>query len=417
MADDSYDPFSEASPEEKNAALARILRGQQPGAAIQQQRQLGNLGSLIGGPLQGVGQSLTRDADTQQQLATTSAYRQALVDNTASRNASQDEYRKALEALKTQDQADQENHAGKYAPKNQNVTTDTGIYAVNPLDPTQKTKIGDPLRKVGKGGAGKGGGGGAPSGPGEIYPGVTQDLLDHWSDELNAGHGYPKSAMNKAGQPLAKLIETNAFRRDPKNSAAVAGAGFGSDKKSLDKATEQFDATNGFIGTFDKNIGQLEKTIADLRSSNSPFLNKGLRWYQTNVEGDPKLSAFKTALTTVNSEGAKINSGQTGGGGTPISVIQEMEHNLPPDATPEQILTALRVLRQDSENRRASLQKNLGDIRGRMGGKPTGGTGGSAAPATDGPVKLISVDGKPFTAPNADVAQKAIASKKYRMAP
>lgn len=363
MADLDFD--DEPTTQDRANALLQSLRARQAmtpqvsPADTDTREKFGNLETLIGGGLAPIGHS-DLQAVQQARSVTANPWRNAMAEAALER---------AGNTARTI--GDREHPVGAFAKglvsyghngAGQVVAQDTTKAGSQVVDDTVKPSA--PLRRLGKGG-----GGGSPSGPGEIYPGVTQDLLDHWSDELNAGHGYPKSAMNKAGQPLAKLIETNAFRRDPKNSAAVAGAGFGSDKKSLDKATEQFDATNGFIGTFDKNIGQLEKTIADLRSSNSPFLNKGLRWYQTNVEGDPKLSAFKTALTTVNSEGAKINSGQTGGGGTPISVIQEMEHNLPPDATPEQILTALRVLRQDSENRRSSLQKNLGDIRGRMSGK------------------------------------------------
>lgn len=409
MADPSTPTWAldddEPTPEEHTAALVQALRsrGQQAQPALEdfaRQRQLGNLGTLIGGPLQGIGQSLLSDARNQEQLASTAAYRQALVDNTRTRNESQDRFRKTLEGVKTQDQQDQENHVGKYAQADQTVTTDDGVFRVNKFDPNDKTKIGNAPRKLTRGG------GGAPAAP------VTLETAAPW--EIAAAKDYERThTLPPLGKDVAskkRILDLHAQLFGNGGSAGSA-ADFGTDKASLGHAKSQLDAVNGFIGTFDKNIGMLEEAAKGLKSSNSPFLNKGLRWYQENVEGDPALTAFRNALTTVNSEGAKINSGSTGQGGTPISIIAEMEHNLGPNATPAQVVAALKVLRRDSENRRSALSGNVGSIQKRMGISHATDGNSEAVPAGSAPtpalqpgeVLMRDPKGVPHAVPQAQV--------------
>jgi hypothetical protein len=154
----------------------------------------------------------------------------------------------------------------------------------------------------------------------------------------------------------------------------MAQADFGANSKSLEHSQTQADAVNSFTRTLDKNLGILEEAQAALDSSNSPLANKPLRWLQANASGDPNLTAYLNALNTVRSEAAKINSGSTGAGGAPISVLEEMSKGLPDNATPAQINAAIKVYRQDSENRRSAMNEQIGEIRGRMGAK------GKAAP-------------------------------------
>lgn len=168
------------------------------------------------------------------------------------------------------------------------------------------------------------------------------------------------------GSRLHRAIMQRAEELAPGSNIAANRATYAADKASLEHLQPQVDAVSSFIRTFDKNLKMLEKSAAKLKSTNSPALNKGLRWYQTTVSGDPNLTAFKQALSAVTSEAGKINSGSTGQGGVPISVLEEMERNLPENATPDQIVGALKVLRQDSENRRAAMREQLGEIKSRF---------------------------------------------------
>jgi hypothetical protein len=214
--------------------------------------------------------------------------------------------------------------------------------------------------------------------------GYSPEAIDTMASQiLNTGH-MPQFGPGATGAALRQAVvnrvselaagATPGERGGGSTPRAVpdlasAAADNKANAQSLEHATVQADAVNGFTRTFDKNIGILENALAGLNSSDSPFANKGLRWLQKNATGNPNYTAFVNALNTVRSELGKINSGSTGAGGVPISLLQEMEHGLPEDATPAQITAALKVYRQDSENRRAAMEEQRQEIRGRLGTK------------------------------------------------
>lgn len=262
-------------------------------------------------------------------------------------------------------------------------------------------------------------------GPTEAPP-TNPASLEVEADHFNKTGTFLMPGRSKEGLAHNRQVLELANQRRTGVDPATAAATYKADSSSLHHAQTQRDTVMGFVRTFDKNINMLEDAAAKLKSSNSPFLNKGLRWYQENGEGDPNLTAFRQALSAVTSEAGKINSGSTGAGGVPISVLQEMEHNLPPNATPAQVVGALRVLRADSENRRAAMDENLGEIKGRISGKvtPLESLGGTGKPASVAPTHYLhSPDGKwripagpdgkplPGAKPEADPNPPAVASR------
>ena len=202
-------------------------------------------------------------------------------------------------------------------------------------------------------------------------PGVTENstlsgpALDSAARQFIQSGEMPDIGRDP-GSRLHRAILQRAEELGPGSNIAANKATYTADKASLEHLQPQVDAVSGFIRTFDKNLKMLEKSVAKLKSSGSPALNKGLRWYQSTVSGDPNLTAFRQALSAVTSEAGKINSGSTGQGGVPISVMEEMERNLPENATPDQIVGALKVLRQDSENRRAAMREQISEVKSRF---------------------------------------------------
>lgn len=213
---------------------------------------------------------------------------------------------------------------------------------------------------------------------------LSGPAIDAVAQQLHQTGKMPSLGTDPGGRN-ERAIRARHAELYPNDNLAANTATNEANAESLKNLQPQADTINSFIRTFDKNLGTLEAIASKLQSSNAPALNKGLRWYQTNVSGDPTLSAFRQALSTVTSEAGKINSGSTGSGGVPISMLQEMEHNLPVDATPKQIVEALNVLRKDSENRRDAIQEQLGVIKGRLGGKATKETVKSSKNATAHP--------------------------------
>jgi hypothetical protein len=390
----------EPTAQEHAAALAAAIRGQKQKADLQQ--QFGLLGQFTGDRvLTGVGKSLMGAADqgygqaqaANQQMAQ-AGERRLLRKVESERNQALAQYHQDL--LEEKNRRDDEAARGVFITKE---TADGRLMGVNNKT-AQTVDLHQSAKRLARGG---GSGSGAGSGLGEYDP----DMVDHWAAEYNAGKGVPPNAKGKAGQALADRITRRAYELDHGASAGSAASDFGADSKSLGHLTQQSDAVGGFIRTFDKNVDVLKDAVAQLHSSNSPFLNKGLRWYQSNVEGDPGVTRFKNALSTVTSEMGKINSGSTGAGGVPISVLQEMEHNLPPNATPAQIMAGLEIARKDSENRRAAMTEQVGEIRSRRDSRGSKGaapvSSGSAPALNAGEVLMLDLNGKPHAVPESQV--------------
>jgi hypothetical protein len=207
--------------------------------------------------------------------------------------------------------------------------------------------------------AGMGGGGG-----------FNPVMVESAADYLAKTGGMPDLKLGKAGGAFAKAVgdvyaqKYGAERPD----LASAHATYHADTGALSHEQGRADAVSSFTRTFDKNLGILEDYLNKIESSNLPIANKGYRAWQS-FEGDPNLTGYKNALNTVTSELGKINSGSTGQGGVPISVLEEMQRSLPENATPRQVFEALKVYRKDSENRTAALNENVNAIKGRIGGK------------------------------------------------
>lgn len=244
----------------------------------------------------------------------------------------------------------------------------------------------------------------APGGGMGVAPmGFQQEDIDHLAAEYNAGKGLPPLGNGKDSAAAKAAIIRRARELDPTASAASAASDFSADKTSLSHLQQQSDSVMSFVRTFDKNVDILKDSLSKLNSSNSPFVNKSLRWIEENASGDPNYTRFKNALTTVTSEMGKINSGSTGAGGVPISVLEEMQHNLPANATPAQILAALDVARRDSENRKAAMEEQRAAIRGRRDSYGTRKADAAATMSSPGAVPqtssspthyLVSPDGR-----------------------
>jgi hypothetical protein len=229
----------------------------------------------------------------------------------------------------------------------------------------------------------------------DMPPGYSQEAIDTLAQQyVNTGQlpqmgaGITAAALRRAvinrapelaGGATPGVRGTGGNARVVPDMAGAAGD-YKANTESLKHMQQQADAVNGFTRTLDKNIGVLEQSLKNLSSSNSPLLNKALRWAQKNATANPDLTAFVNAVNTVRSEVAKINSGATGSGGAPIAVLQEMEHGLSDDMTPAQIMAAIRVYLKDSENRRQSMDEQMQEIRGRIGNKKTAAPTGPHGP-------------------------------------
>lgn len=349
-------------------------------AALRQQQGLGLLAQMYGTKsLAGLGQGLTENANQQQQMLMQAAERAPALALSRAQLAEQQRRQTALadpSSVTSQLRTSLVRQFGGQLPADApgNAVDDKEMEL---LERAQAAKEGRALRR-----SLSGQGGGADGWDSATIDAMAR-AVNAGDDKVLAGLGRSNATLGVRKRVIQRAVEL-AGEGGQTPDLAGGRAAFQADKKSLDHLQTQADAVNSFTRTFDKNVGILEQALATLSSSNSPVINKGLRWAQANLQGDPNYTAFANALNTVRSELGKINSGSTGAGGVPVSVLQEMEHTLPENATPAQVVAALKVYRRDSENRRKALEEQLGEIRGRMkGGKAATTEAGGPHPQTD----------------------------------
>jgi hypothetical protein len=369
MADDS-DLYSmlmgdEPTAQEKALAMAQALRGQRRQADVQQ--QYGLLGQLSGDKvLGGVGQSLLGAASNgyghiqagQQLLAQVGEKRlQRGVES--ERNKALAQYHQDLLDEKNRAEAAKEEGIGGYGKGYDTVQTPDGLTLQRNNLTGDLTPVHAATSKLGGRGAGASTGGTGASGDDD------EAMVERAAKDYNSGAGLPPLGAGKEAAALRHRILVRAAKLGGGTGVAGATADYKANSGSLHHFQTQADTIEAFEKTFTANAKPLEDAIADLQRTGHPGLNRPLNWL-SQQSGDPKIAKFNAALQTFRSEAAKINSGQTGAGGTPISVMEEMAHVLPPDASPEQLLATIALLKQDAGNRKTAIAAQREEIRGRI---------------------------------------------------
>lgn len=164
--------------------------------------------------------------------------------------------------------------------------------------------------------------------------------------------------------------------------AAAAGmdlptlrAFYKSNAASLGTQQKFYDSAQAFLSTADKNSELLDKALAKIPDTGSPLLNQPVRAISQKALGSVDVSQFRTYLTSVQSEYAKILNNPNLSGQLTVSALEETKKLIDPDATVAQILGSLQALRAEGGNRLASIGDQIGRIQQRMNQPPADGVG------------------------------------------
>jgi hypothetical protein len=156
---------------------------------------------------------------------------------------------------------------------------------------------------------------------------------------------------------------------------------------------KQSSGLNVAESTARSNLQTLVDATGKLTNTHIPLLNRGLRWGQENLLGDPDVKAFNNARTVAATEISKVLTQGTLSGGQAVSdhARAEAREAFGTGDTPEQIAAAARIILRDMDNR-ATAQRMAGEEVDRQlqnVGGATGGTLGTpqqtAAPAQEAP--------------------------------
>lgn len=176
-------------------------------------------------------------------------------------------------------------------------------------------------------------------------------IMNHAADIATASGVSPSELSTRAGQQKALQGSMNAYQ---KRADAMAGQ-------------EQ---------SFLHNLSYAQQISDSIDRTRFPTVN---HWLMTGeaAAGDPEVVKLKAALTPVAADYAKIMSGATGAGGTPVSTMQEAMDMIRTNLSKEQFNSVSDVLRNDVHNQRLGSLDQLNAIRDNMSRFGNGSLGGS----------------------------------------
>lgn len=228
-----------------------------------------------------------------------------------------------------------------------------------------------------------------------------------------------ESAKNLAIESLYDHNATQGFRRDTATMGQImkhrtqimkdAGitpqdvvsgrAGFKADTVSLNKITPQYDAITAFENTAIRNGKILTQLVDTVDSTGVPFVEKWIRAGR-QATGDPEVAKFNAQINLYRAEVARILTQPNLSGVLTDSARKEAEEFLKGSASAKQIKDVVSLLERDFDNRKHTLEDQIGSIRSRMNKRVSpGGAEQAAQPAPGAPV----VPNSPTPAPKATV--------------
>lgn len=213
---------------------------------------------------------------------------------------------------------------------------------------------------------------GSKGGKGAAVTPLPDEIITQLADQWNKD-GRPPTA--RALAPHIPAIAARMAERHPGADLATNAAAYYANRGSLAEGTKLGDATDVNEGKALGDIEILEKTMAPLVETGSPFLNKHLREVEAQ-SGDPRIAAFRTArVAAVAGINKVLNAGTL-----TESARKEADELVHGDATLAQLQAGLQVLKQDMARSKGAVHKRISDTRARLSGQePSEG----AAPELD----------------------------------
>lgn len=205
----------------------------------------------------------------------------------------------------------------------------------------------------------------------------------------------PPMGMGAAAGSARTRIINRAAELFPGLNVASNKAGYNADAGSLSTMQKQRDAISAFENTAQKNIDQFLKVANAVPDTGIPLLNTPARWV-AGAAGSEAQAKYAAARQVAISEIAKIVQNPALTGVLSDSARHEIEVFNPQSATLKQTVAVMNLLKQDMKNRADSLDTQLKDIRGRIGGAQNATPAAPAASTGPQVGSVVTYNGKRY---------------------
>jgi hypothetical protein len=206
---------------------------------------------------------------------------------------------------------------------------------------------------------------------------LTPEAVQYWAQAAGSGIPLPSMGMGPSGAKAREQIINAAPGAAGGAPLTATRAAVRADTGSLAATQKMRDAVVSFENTAVKNLDLFTKTAKPVIDSGSPWINQPLRTVAGQGLGSADLAAYNAARQVALTEVARVVNNPTLSGQLSDSARKEVMSLNSPNATLAQIYRVVGVLKQDMSNRHQSLDQQLTEIKGRMGGAQP-----AAAPAT-----------------------------------
>lgn len=154
---------------------------------------------------------------------------------------------------------------------------------------------------------------------------------------------------------------------------------------ALQRATQMRSTVEGSEQTVLRNMDVAVRLAPQGVGGSVPVFNRWIQAGRTQLQGDPAVSAFDTALHTVADEYAKVMTTATGVGGAPTSdsARQEAYRRLNTAQTYDQLQATMGVMRQEMANRTSSLRDVETGLKTQLRNGGAAPSAATPAPPTD----------------------------------
>ncbi len=192
----------------------------------------------------------------------------------------------------------------------------------------------------------------AQSALGNLY-GQTGHMAPGLSRSPATAAGVAEAAAEQAGLGGSSLGSQQA------NYAANAA--------SLRHLTQNYDAVQAFEGTAQRNIDLLQAAASKIPDWRARYANIPIRALSGSVLGTKQMAAFRSALTTAQTEVAKVLNSANLSGQLSDSARHELQQVIDGNLSYNAMVSTLKMVQADMHNRTTAYRSQLESIRHRIG--------------------------------------------------